>query len=146
MRPLPLVKAKRVGKFMGAEALDMTQIIISDPDRTTSVTMPRVKDITVGAKEVANTVTMASGKVVKDVLGYRTTITAAWDYVPAATIVALLTLMRSSPFLFVEYPSPSGDASGTFEAEYPTLTVFCYKSGVAVWHDVTLTMSAQEVS
>ena len=61
MRPLPLVKAKRVGKFMGAEALDMTQIIISDPDRTTSVTMPRVKDITVGAKEVANTVTMASG-------------------------------------------------------------------------------------
>ena len=108
--------------------------------------MPRVKDVAVGAKEVANTVTMASGKVVKDVLGYRTTITATWDYVPAAAIVTLLTLMRSSPFLYVEYPSPSGDASGTFEAEYPTLTVFCYKNGVAVWHDVTLTMSAQEVT
>ena len=108
--------------------------------------MPRVKDITVGAKEVANTVTMASGKVVKDVLGYRTTVTATWDYVPAATIMALLALMRSTPFLYVEYPSPSGDASGMFEAEYPTLTVFCYRSGVAVWHDVTLTMSAQEVA
>ena len=108
--------------------------------------MPRVKDVAVGAKEVANTVTMASGKVVKDVLGYRTTITAAWDYVPAATIVTLLTLMRSSPFLFVEYPSPSGDASGTFEAEYPTLDVFCYRDGVAVWHNVSLSMEAQEVT
>jgi len=108
--------------------------------------MPRIKGVTVGAEEVANTVTMASGKTVKDVLGYRTVITAAWDYVPAASITQMLALMRSSPFLYVEYPAPGGDESGLFEIEYPMLTVFTYKNGAAVWHGVTLKMSAQEVS
>ena len=108
--------------------------------------MPRVKDVAVGAKEVANTVTMASGKVVKDVLGYRATVDAVWDYVPAATIVALLTLMRSNSFLLVDYPAPGGDASGIFAIGYPTLDVFCYRDGVAVWHNVSLSMEAQEVT
>ena len=107
--------------------------------------MPRIKDISVGAKEDSNTVKMASGKVVKDVLGYRPQITAAWDYVPAATIVSLLTLLKTNPFLYVEYPSPTGDANGTFEVDYPTMAIFQYKNGTAVWHDVKLTMSGQEV-
>lgn len=123
----------------------MDRIIICDADRTQSIVMPRVKDVQVGAKEVANTITMASGKVVKDVLGYRPTITVSWDYVPAATIVALLSLMKANPFLYVEYPSPTGDANGTFEVDYPTMSVFQYKNGTAVWHDVKLTMSGQGV-
>ena len=108
--------------------------------------MPRVKDITVGATEVANTVTMASGKVVKDMIGYRTTLQATWDFVPVDTLTALAVLLRSGGFFYVEYPAPSGDASGMFEIEYPTMTIFAYKNGTAVWHDVKLKMTAQEVS
>lgn len=123
----------------------MDRIKIYNPEMTACVTMPRIKDINVGAKEVSNTVTMASGKVVKDLLGYRPQITAAWDYVPASTIVSLLMLLRANPFLYVEYPSPSGDANGIFEVDYPAMSVFQYKNGTAVWHDVKLTMSGQGV-
>ena len=124
----------------------MDKIRISAADRSVSVEMPRIKDISVGATEVANTVTMASGKVVKDMIGYRANIQASWDYVPVTTLTALATLLRSGGFFFVEYPAPTGDASGMFEIEYPSMTVFAYKNGVAVWHDVKLKMTAQEVS
>lgn len=123
----------------------MDRITIYNSDLSQSLVLPRVKAVQVGAKEVANTVQMASGKVVKDLLGYRATIIASWDWLPASSIVTLVTLLRYSPFLFVEYPSPSGDASGWFEVEYPTMSVFAFKGATAVWHDVKLTMSAQEV-
>lgn len=124
----------------------MDKIRISSADLTTTVEMPRVKDIQVGADEVANTVTMASGRVVKDMIGYRTTVQAKWDYVPAETLTALAVLLRQGGFFFVEYPSPAGDASGMFEIEHPTMAVFQFKNGVAVWHNVKLNMTAQEVS
>jgi len=124
----------------------MDKIKISSADRSASVVMPRIKDISVGATEVANTVTMASGKVVKDMIGYRATIQATWDYVPVTTLTALATLLRSGGFFSVEYPAPAGDTSGMFEIEYPSMSIFAYKNGVAVWHDVQLKMTAQEVS
>jgi len=124
----------------------MDKIRIASADRSMSIEMPRVKDITVGATEAANTVTMASGKVVKDMIGYRTTLQATWDFVPVDTLTALAVLLRSGGFFYVEYPAPSGDASGMFEIEYPTMTIFAYKNGTAVWHDVKLKMTAQEVS
>jgi len=124
----------------------MDKIKISSADRSVAIEMPRIKDISVGAVEVANTVTMASGKVVKDMIGYRATVEAVWDFVPASKLTALAALLRSGGFFFVEYPSPTGDASGMFEIEYPSMTVFAYKGGVAVWHDVKLKMTAQEVT
>ena len=124
----------------------MDKIKISSADRIVTVEMPRVKDITAGAEEVANAVTMASGKVVKDMIGYRITLQASWDYVPAATLTALAVLLRSGGFFYVEYPSPAGDAAGMFEIEYPDMRVFAYKNGTAVWHDVQLKMTAQEVT
>lgn len=124
----------------------MDKITIYSVDRSASVAMPRVKDIQVGAKEVANTVKMASGKVVKDMIGHRTTIQASWDYVPAATLTALAVLLRNGGFFYVEYPSPTGDENGVFEIEYPTMAVFQFKDGEAVWHNVQLKMTAQEVT
>ena len=124
----------------------MDKIRISAADRSVSVEMPRIKDISVGATEVANTVTMASGKVVKDMIGYRANIQATWDYVPVTTLTALATLLRSGGFFYVEYPAPTGDESGMFEIEYPSMSIFAYKNGVAVWHDVKLKMTGQEVS
>ena len=124
----------------------MDKIKICSADLLTVIEMPRVKDIQVGAEEVANTVTMASGKVVKDIIGYRTTLQVKWDYVPAATLSALAVLLRQGGFFYVEYPSPTGDCSGMFEVEYPSMEVFQFKGGMAVWHNVKLEMTAQEVS
>lgn len=124
----------------------MDKIKIYSLDKQTAIEMPRVKDITVGAEEVANTVTMASGKVVKDMIGYRTTLKAGWDYVPANIIAKLSVLLRTGSFFYVEYPAPTGADKGTFSISFPDMKVFCFKDGVAVWHDVTLKMTAQEVS
>lgn len=124
----------------------MDKIKIYSADQTQYIEMPRVKDIQVGATEVANTVSMASGKVVKDMIGYRPSVEASWDYVPASTLTALAVLLRGGGFFYVEYPSPTGDAKGMFEIEYPTMAVFQFKDGEAVWHNVKLKMTAQEVS
>lgn len=107
--------------------------------------MPRIKDITVGAEEKSRQTVMASAKIVKDIIGFRPIVTASWDYVPADSIARLIAFVRSGNFLWVEYPSPTGDSEGYYEISYPNCEVFCYKNGKAVWHNVTLKMTAQEV-
>lgn len=124
----------------------MDNITIYSSDKSHSVTLPRVRDIEVGAEEESKTVTMASGKTVKDILGYRTNITAVWDWIPADLVTELLNLLKTGAFLWVEYPAPDGSNAGFFSIEYPTLSVFCYHSGIPVWHDMTLSMTAQEVT
>ena len=115
-------------------------------DKSHSVTLPRVRDIEVGAEEESKTVTMASGKTVKDILGYRAKVTAVWDWIPADLVTELLNLLKTGAFLWVEYPAPDGSGAGFFSIEYPTLSVFCYRDGIPVWHDMTLSMTAQEVT
>lgn len=112
----------------------MDKITVCNSERTLSITLPRTKDISVGAQAVSKSVTMASGKVVKDIIGYRTSIKASWDYIPADTIASLIGILRGGGFCFVEYPSPSGDDSGYFEIDYPSMSVFGFKNGIAVWH------------
>ena len=124
----------------------MDKITIYSSDKSHSVTLPRVRDIEVGAEEESKTVTMASGKTVKDILGYRAKVTAVWDWIPADLVTELLNLLKTGAFLWVESPAPSGNGAGFFSIEYPTLSVFCYKNSVPVWHDMTLSMTAQEVT
>ncbi len=123
----------------------MDRITIYNYSKTKSIQMPRVKEITVGAEEVSKKATMASAKIVKDIIGFRPLIEAEWDYVPAETITKLIGFIREGSFLWVEYPSPTGDSEGYFDVEYPECEVFCYKEGKAVWHNVSLSMTAQEV-
>ena len=111
-----------------------------------SVTMPKIRDISVGGEEVATTTTMASGRTVKDIVGFRRTITAKWDYVPATTITSLLSMLRGGGFYTVSYYDPEdGETSGTFEIDTPTMEVFAYRGGAPIWHNVTLSMTAQGV-
>lgn len=128
------------------EVLHLDKITIYSADKSRSITLPRVRDIEVGAEEESKTVTMASGKTVKDILGYRANITAVWDWIPADLVTELLNLLKSGAFLWVEYPAPDGSGAGFFSIEYPTLSVFCYRDGIPVWHDMTLSMTAQEVT
>ena len=82
----------------------------------------------------------------RDVKGFRAGYKYTWDYVPAATIVSLVTMLRAGGFFTVEYFDVDGvDKTGIFSVDYPTLEVFTYKNGVAVWHNCTLTIKAQGV-
>ena len=108
--------------------------------------MPRVRAVAVGGVEVCNEITMASGKSVKEMIGFRATVAAEWDWLPAATITALHTLLRQGGYFYVEYPDPTGvDKAGYFSVSYPETRVFRFVNGVARWHGVSLTMTAQEV-
>ncbi len=123
----------------------MDKIIISSIDGTQTIMMPKTKDIILGADPVENKASMASGKTVKDITGFRITVDASWDYVPADTIVSLMSLLKRGGFFNVQYPSESGDAFGVFEMDPPSLESYKFKDGRACWHNVSLSMKAQEV-
>lgn len=122
----------------------MTQITISNG--ITTITMPKVRKITVGGEEVANETVMASGKKVKDVIGYRAVVTADWDWVPADTMAALTTMLRAGGYFTVGYPDADGaDKSALFSITIPTTGIFKFNGTTPFWHGVSLKMSAQEV-
>ena len=110
------------------------------------IEMPRVRKITVGGEEVANEITMASGKRVKEMIGHRTVVTAEWDWLPAKTITDLHALLRQGGYFQAEYPDPAiGDATGMFSISYPETKIFKFNGIEPRWHGVSLTMTAQEV-
>ena len=108
--------------------------------------MPRVKKITVGGEEVAKEIQMASGKMIKEVIGHRVTVSAAWDAVPAETMAALHTMLRQGGYFTVSYPDPAeGDVTASFSISYPTSKIFKFNGTAAYWHGVSLKMTAQDV-
>lgn len=112
---------------------------------STSVTMPLVRAITYGGDVVAKETTMASGKVVRDVIGFRPNVRAQWDWVPADTIKALNSLLQQGGFFQVTYPTPDGEKTESMTVPFPSMDVFTYRNGIPMWHNITLTMTAQEV-
>ena len=113
----------------------------------TTIEMPRVRAIKVGGIAVTNEVEMASGKTVKEMKGFRTTITAEWDWLPAKTMTSLHTLLRLGGYFKVEYPDPAeGDSFGMFSIPPPESGVFKFNGTEPRWHGVTLNMTAQEVT
>ncbi|MFA6717903.1 MAG: hypothetical protein WCS15_02365 [Prevotella sp.] len=123
----------------------MTAITISDG--TTTVTMPRTDQVTDAGSMVYKETTMASGRVVRKVTGFRAGFTYTYDYVPAATITSLITLLRTGGFFTVGYFDLDGtDKSGTFSVEYPQFSLFKFVNGVAMWYSCTLTITAQGVT
>lgn len=111
-----------------------------------TIEMPRVRTVRVGGQEVANEIQMASGKKVKEMIGFRPTVTAEWDWLPAETIARLHTLLRQGGYFRVEYPDPAGgDAVGMFSVSYPETKIFKFNGAEPRWHGVSLTMISQEV-
>lgn len=111
-----------------------------------SIVMPQVR-YTLSAEEESDETTMMSGRIVKDILGYRTVINAEWDWVPASDLVKLISLIRSGSFLETEYQDVDGQTKKEkFKFSQPEPEVFTFqKDGTAVWHTVKLKMTAQEV-
>jgi hypothetical protein len=123
----------------------MEQITITKG--ATTITMPKTRSLSVNGTAVEKTAAMASGKNIKEMTGHRTTITASWKAVPQATMNSLTTLLRQGGFFTVAYPDTDGtDKTASFTISYPSPGVWKYQDGNPVWANVTLNMSAQEVT
>ena len=123
----------------------MTEIKISNG--VTTITMPRTRRVVDAGEKVYTEKKMAGGALVRDVTGFRPGFTYTWDWVPAATITALVTMLRTGSFFTVDYFDVDGvDKAGLFAIGYPSFQVFAFRNGVAMWHNCTLTIRAQGVS
>lgn len=123
----------------------MDHIVISSPGGGERIEMPRTRELSLAPKEECKEITMAGGKMVKEIIGIRQTITATWDWVPADTIARLCALLNGGGYFRVEYPAPEGDQAELCSITPPAPRVFRYREGEARWHDITLTMTGQEV-
>lgn len=110
------------------------------------IEMPRTKSIEIGGEYESKETTMASGKIVRDVIGWRTELTAEWEWVPAGLLAQLVPIARSGEFVTIQYPDSTGeDASGVFSIEIGEQKVFKFVNGEPMWYNVELTATAQEV-
>lgn len=112
-----------------------------------SIEMPRTKSLEIGGSYESKETTMASGKIVRDVLGWRTELTATWEWVPAGILAQLVPIARSGEFVSIQYPDSTGeDAQGSFSIEIGNQKIFKFVSGEPMWYNVELTATAQEVT
>lgn len=110
------------------------------------IEMPRTKSIEIGGEYESKEITMASGKIVRDIIGWRTELTAEWEWVPAGLLAQLVPIARSGEFVTIHYPDSTGaDASGVFSIEIGEQKVFKFVHGDPMWYNVQLTATAQEV-
>ena len=111
-----------------------------------NIEMPRTKSIEIGGEYESKETTMASGKIVRDVIGWRTELTAEWEWVPAGLLAQLVPIARSGEFVTIQYPDSTGeDASGVFSIEIGEQKIFKFVNGEPMWYNVELTATAQEV-
>lgn len=110
------------------------------------VEMPRTKTLEVGGAYESKEATMASGKIVRDIIGWRTELSASWEWVPAGLLAQLVPLARKGDFVTIQYPDSDGsDASGQFSIVIGSQKIFKFVDGAPMWYNVELTATAQEV-
>ncbi len=110
------------------------------------IELPRTRKFEIGGEVEAQESTMASGRIVKDIIGWRTRITASWEWVPAGLFAQLVPIARSGEFVTIQYPDSTGeDASGVFSIEIGEQKVFKFVDGVPMWYNIELIATAQEV-
>lgn len=108
--------------------------------------MPRTRSLEVGGSYESKEATMASGKIVRDIVGFRIELTANWEYLPAETLTQLVSAARGGSFVQIEYPDPvSGEATGMFSVSIGPQKIFKFVDGSPYWYNVSLTATAQEV-
>jgi len=100
-----------------------------------------------GGEEVNKKSEMASGRIVKDVVGYRDVLEIPVGYLGIDTMALLRDMVRRNDgFLNITYPTPSGAVTGDFVVDDPQGKVIKYDDfGRAVWLDVTLRATSTEV-
>lgn len=110
------------------------------------IEMPRTKALEVGGEPVAVETQMASGNLVQDVIGWRTVLTASWDWLPQDTLAAIVALARTGAYVPITYPDTSGSSlTADFKISIGDQKVFKFVNGSPLWYGVQLTATAREV-
>lgn len=110
------------------------------------IEMPKTKNIEIGGDVEAKEATMASGKIVKDILGFRKTLTAIWEWFPADLMISIVEIARKGDFVNIEYPDSTGKVeSGQFKITIGNQKVFKFVNGSPLWYNVELSATAQEL-
>lgn len=108
--------------------------------------MPTTKSITIGGDIEAKEATMASGKIVRDVLGFRKSITASWEWFPMELMQQVVNIARAGEFVTLEYPDPTGKVHiGRFTISIGEQKIFKFVKGKPLWFNVELNAVAQEL-
>lgn len=117
-----------------------------DKIKIEDITMPRVRSMETGGEEVVSEKTMAAGNLVRDIIGWRATVTASWEWVPQETLAKVTALARQCRYVTLAYPDPvEGNASGEFKIEIGNQKVFRFRNGEPYWYNVELKATAREV-
>ncbi|WP_122789361.1 hypothetical protein [Intestinibacillus sp. Marseille-P6563] len=110
------------------------------------IAMPCTRSLEIGGYYESKEAIMASGKTVRDVLGWRVELTASWEWVPAGLLAQLVPLVRGGVFVSIDYPDSTGaTATGTFAVEIGSQKIFKFVDGEPMWYGVELTATAQTV-
>lgn len=122
----------------------MRQIKITDG--TSTVTLLRNLEFTISNEVVGTKATMASGKIVMDIVGVRTKLNIPTGYLSKQDVSTLKNMILKSQILKVTYPDTDGDVTGEFVCEPLELKSFAYDDdGVSAWYGVTLKMTGVDV-
>lgn len=120
-------------------------IVITDNIETITLLRDLVVDVT--PEPVEKEAEMASGRTVKDVVGYKDVLNLPVGYLSLEDNNRLCNMItRNHGLLTISYPTPTGDKLSQFIVRPPTFTAFDYDDeGVAVWKGVTISAKTVEV-
>lgn len=123
----------------------MRNIIITDNVNT--ITLLNDLMFELSPEEISKTATMASGRTVKDIVGYKTVLNIPVGYLSLENVALLSSMItRNAGILTISYPTPNGDKTNVFFVNPPTYSTFDYDDfGVAIWKGVTIKASTVEV-
>ena len=125
--------------------MSVRNIIITDNVDTSTL----LNDLmfVLSSEEISKTATMASGRTVKDIIGYKNVLNIPVGYLSLENVALLRKMIdRNAGVLTISYPTPNGDKTNLFSVEPPTYATFDYDdSGVAIWKGVTIKASTMEV-
>lgn len=116
-------------------------------DGVKSITMPPSRPYTIGYKQEGIDITLAGGRQVSEMKGYRIVFSIKWDWVPVDTLRDLLKMLRENPFLDVTYHDPvDGMKTRRFKVAFSDVKTWrYYDDGTPRYHDITITHASQEL-
>ena len=114
----------------------------------TNVEFPYTTKITHSGDLEGTASVMADGTETFDVVGFRGKVTYRYDYVPQSVFDVLMPLLRQHRYLFATVLDIDNvEKKSRYSIAYPTAEAFkLTKDGGAVWHNVTITLTAKEVT
>ncbi len=87
--------------------------------------LPGIK-FSIQPKRIAQSATMASGRVVMDIVGYKNVLTIPTGWLPSDRLYVLIDMIKKNPYLTVEYPWLMEWKTGVFVFELPEIVAFRY--------------------